>query len=208
MTELIVRGIFTLRRAELLWFYQEGANWIYPDAWEAYLAPIPEDERHDMMAAYYRRLTGADPAIRLAAARAWSQWEGATLSLYPDNDRVQKFGEDAYALAFARIECHYFVNRGFFEHDDELLRNAHKLAGIPGTIIHGRHDVVTPLATAHLLHKAWPQAHYIIVTDAGHASTEPGITAALIAAILEVMCSSVSCPPSIAAILAAICPSV
>jgi proline iminopeptidase len=182
VTELILRGIFTLRRAELLWFYQEGANWLYPDAWEAFLAPIPQDERHDMMAAYYRRLTGPDPQTRLAAARAWSQWEGATLSLYPDADRVQKFGADAYALAFARIECHYFVNRGFFEHDDELLRHAHRLASIPGTIVHGRHDVVTPLATAHLLHKAWPQAQYIIVPDAGHATTEPGITAALVAA--------------------------
>ncbi|MDP4822956.1 MAG: prolyl aminopeptidase [Aestuariivirgaceae bacterium] len=182
VSELILRGIFTLRRAELLWFYQEGASWLYPDAWEGFLAPIPLEERHDMMAAYYRRLTGPDRDIQLQAARAWSQWEGATLSLFPDADRVRSFGADAYALAFARIECHYFVNGGFFQHDDELLRHAHRLANIPGAIVHGRYDVVTPLATAHLLHKAWPQAQFTIVPDAGHASTEPGITSALIAA--------------------------
>lgn len=182
VSELILRGIFMLRRTELLWFYQEGASWMYPDAWESFLAPIPPGERHDMMAAYHRRLTDPDPGVQLAAARAWSQWEGATLSLLPDTERVAKFGADDYALAFARIECHYFVNRGFFDRDDELLANAHRLKHIPGVIVHGRYDVVTPPRNAWDLHKAWPEAELVIVPDAGHATTEPGITDALVRA--------------------------
>ena len=174
VTELILRGIFTLRRSEIEWFYQEGCSWIHPDAFEAYLAPIPEDERHDMIDAYYKRLTGDDPAVRLDAARAWSVWEGTTLSLLPNEARVKHFAHDDYALAFARIECHYFVNRGFLEQDDQLIANAHLLQNIPGIIVHGRYDVVTPLKSAWELAKAWPKSELKIVPDAGHAMSEPG----------------------------------
>lgn len=182
VSELILRGIFTLRRAELLWFYQEGASWLYPDAWKGFVKPIPPEERHDLMAAYHRRLTSDDRQEQLEAARAWSQWEGETLSLLPDPLRVAKFGEDDYALAFARIENHYFVNKGFFERDGQLIEDAGRLAGIPGEIVHGRYDVVTPIATAFALHAAWPQAKLTVVPDAGHATTEPGITSALVEA--------------------------
>lgn len=182
VTALIARGIFTLRRQELLWFYQRGADALFPDLWEGYLAPIPEAERHDLIAAYHRRLTSSDPAVQLAAARAWSQWEGATISLLADDKRVADFGQDRFALAFARIECHYFVNRGFFESDDQLLVNAHRLKAIPGVIIQGRYDVVTPMETAWALHRAWPEAQFEIIPDAGHTATEPGIADALVRA--------------------------
>ncbi|HEY7748056.1 MAG TPA: prolyl aminopeptidase [Aestuariivirgaceae bacterium] len=181
-SELVLRGIFLLRRAELSWFYQEGCNWIYPDLWEEYVAPIPLDERTDMIGAYYRRLTGGDQSQQLKAARAWSQWEGGTLSLLPDPARVARFGEETYAIAFARIECHYFINRGFLSTDDQLLRKAHRLAPIPGVIVHGRYDVVTPVRNAIELHREWPQATLRIVPDAGHATTEPGIVHELITA--------------------------
>lgn len=180
--ELVLRGIFLLRRAELEWFYQEGCSWLFPDAFEAYVKPIPTAERGEMIAAYYRRLTDADPKIQLEAARAWSIWEGTTLSLQQDPERIKLFGADDYAIAFARIECHYFANAGFFSRDDELLANAHRLAGIPGTIVHGRYDVVTPLKNAFDLKKVWPRAELRIVPDAGHAMTEPGIIHELVAA--------------------------
>jgi proline iminopeptidase len=135
-----------------------------------------------MIAAYHRRLTGPDPELRLAAAKAWSVWEASTLSLLPDAGRVQRFSAEAYALAFARIECHYFVNRGFFAADDQLLADAHRLRDIPGTIVHGRYDVVTPVKNAWDLHRAWPQAELRIVADAGHAMSEPGITHELVSA--------------------------
>lgn len=179
---LILRGIFTLRRSEILWFYQQGASALYPDLWEEFVAPIPAAERDDMIAAYYRRLTGPDEAARLACARAWSQWEAGTLSLLPDPQRVASFGGDHFALAFARIECHYFVNRGFFERDDQLLANAHRLRAIPGAIVQGRYDVVTPAETAWALHRAWPEAEFQMIADAGHTGTEPGIRDAVIAA--------------------------
>ena len=182
VTELILRGIFTLRRSELIWFYQEGASNVFPDAWEKFLAPIPVDERGDLMAAYYKRLTGDDEAARLEAAKAWSSWEGATISLYPDESRVSAFGEDKYATAFARIECHYFVNGGFFERDDQLIANVDRLRHIPGIIIQGRYDMCTPMRTAWDLHKAWPEADFRLIPDAGHAFSEPGIRDALIAA--------------------------
>ena len=182
VTELIVRGIFTLRKSEIRWFYQEGADALFPDAWESFLAPIPEAERHDLVAAYHRRLTGPDPAEQMACARAWSQWEGSTLSLLPDEKRVSDFGSDRFALAFARIECHYFMNGGFFREDGELLANAARLKDIPGVIIQGRYDVVTPARTAWDLHRAWPEAEFIMVADAGHTATEPGITDALVRA--------------------------
>ncbi len=179
---LVLRGIFLLRRAELDWFYQDGSSWIFPDAFEAYRDLIPTAERGDMIAAYYRRLTHADRSVQLEAARAWSIWEGTTLSLFQDPDRVKQFGADSYAIAFSRIECHYFVNRGFFEVDDQLLRDAHRIADIPGVIIHGRYDVVTPMKNAWDLHKAWPGADLRIVPDAGHAMTEPGIVHELVSA--------------------------
>ncbi len=182
VTELVLRGIFTLRRSELLWFYQEGANWMFADAWENYLAPIPPAERGDMMAAYYRRLTGDDYAEKLKAAKAWSAWEGGTVSLIPSQERIDSFSADAFAIAFARIECHYFVNRGFFERDDQLIANAGRLRDIPGVIVQGRYDVVTPMKTAFDLHKAWPQAELALIGDAGHAASEPGIVDALIRA--------------------------
>ncbi len=182
VSELILRGIFTLRRKELEWFYQEGCSWVFPDAFEAYLAPIPEDERGDMIAAYHRRLTGDDAQARLEAARAWSVWEGTTLSLLPDAARVKHFAQDDYALAFARIESHYFMNGGFFEQDDQLIANAGKLKGIPGVIVHGRYDIVTPLKSAWELSKAWPEADLRVVVDSGHAMTEPGIVHELVSA--------------------------
>ena len=182
VTELIVRGIFTLRKSEIRWFYQEGADALFPDAWESFLAPIPEAERHDLVAAYHRRLTGPDPAEQMACARAWSQWEGSTLSLLPDEKRVSDFGSDRFALAFARIECHYFMNGGFFREDGELLANAARLKDIPGVIIQGRYDVVTPPRSAWDLHRAWPEAEFIMVADAGHTATEPGIADALVRA--------------------------
>ena len=180
--ELVLRGIFTLRRSEILWFYQQGASALFPDLWENFVAPIPAGERSDMIGAYYRRLTGPDEAVRLACARAWSQWEAGTLSLLPDAARVEAFGGDSFALAFARIECHYFENRGFFAHDGQLLANAHRLRGIPGAIIQGRYDVVTPADTAWALHRAWPEAHFEIIADAGHTGTEPGIRDAVVRA--------------------------
>jgi proline iminopeptidase len=182
VTELILRGIFTVRKSEIDWFYQKGADALYPDEWESYVAPIPPAERHDLLTAYHRRLTGPDPEVQRACARAWSGWEGATLSLLPDPKRQGDFSADRFALAFARIECHYFHNRGFFETDGQLIANAGRLKDIPGVIIQGRYDVVTPMQTAWDLHRAWPQADFIVVPDSGHTATEPGIADALVRA--------------------------
>ncbi|MCB1546897.1 MAG: prolyl aminopeptidase [Hyphomicrobiaceae bacterium] len=182
VSEMILRGIFTLRRSEIAWFYQEGCSWLFPDAYASFAALIPQAERGDMVAAYYRRLTHPDPAIRLEAARAWSLWEGKTLSITQDSARERLFGSDSYALAFARIECHYFINGGFLERDDQLIANVGRIRHIPATIVHGRYDVVTPLKIAWDLKSAWPEADLRIVPDAGHAMTEPGITHELIAA--------------------------
>ncbi len=182
VTDLILRGIFTLRRAELEWFYQEGCSWIYPEAFEEFLRPIPLEERGDLISAYHRRLTDPDPRVQLEAARAWSAWEGKTLSLLPDADRVRRFSEDAYALAFARIECHYFKHGGFFDADDQLIRSADRLKSILGVIVHGRYDVVTPVKNAFDLAAAWPEADLCIVPDAGHAMTETGIVHELVSA--------------------------
>ncbi|WP_323011733.1 prolyl aminopeptidase [Castellaniella sp.] len=178
---LIVRGIFLLRQAELRWFYQEGASWLFPDIWEGYLAPIPEAERHDLIAAYHRRLTGDDPQVQLQAAHAWTQWESHTISLLPNPQHIQAHAADQAALAFARIENHYFVNKGFME-EGQLLRDAHKLANIPGVIVQGRYDACTPAKSAWELHRAWPQAEFHMIPDAGHAFDEPGILKQLLAA--------------------------
>jgi len=177
---LVLRGIFLLRRSELLWFYQQGASEIFPDAWEHYLAPIPPRERGDMMKAYYKRLTSPDRRVRKKAARAWSIWEGSTSKLFFDPALVKKFGGGRFADAFARIEAHYFVNRGFMKPDGRLLRDVHKIRRIPGVIVQGRYDIVCPIRSAWDLHRAWPEAKLVIVPNAGHSMTEPGIRSALI----------------------------
>jgi proline iminopeptidase len=182
VSELILRGIFLLRKSEIDWFYQEGCSWIYPDAFEDYQALIPPTERSDMVRAYHRRLTDPDYEVRLAAAKAWSIWEGTTLSLQPDQDRIRHFGNDSYAIAFARIECHYFINDGFMSRDGQLLDDAYRIADIPGIIVHGRYDVVTPLKNAWDLKKAWPRGELRIASASGHAMTEPGIIHELISA--------------------------
>jgi proline iminopeptidase len=181
VTELIVRGIFALRRAELLWYYQEGASWLFPDLWDDFLAPIPQAERADLMAAYRKRLVGSDPVEQLRCARAWSLWEGQTIRLLPDQANTDKHAQDDYALAFARIENHYFVHAGWLD-EGQLVRDSHRLAQIPGVIVQGRYDVATPARTAWDLHRAWPQADFQLVSDAGHAYNEPGILARLLQA--------------------------
>jgi proline iminopeptidase len=182
VTELVLRGIFMLRRSELEWFYQKGCDALYPDAWETYLGAIPEVERGDLMSAYHRRLTSSDAKARVDAARAWSVWEGATSFLWQDTAHIASSGEDEFALAFARIECHYFVNGGFFKHDDQLLRNIDRIRKIPAVIVQGRYDVVCPLRSAWDLHRAWPEADLKIVQDAGHSGFEPGIVHELVEA--------------------------
>ena len=179
---LILRGIFMLRSEELRWFYQEGASYIFPDAWEEYIKPIPIEERQDFIAAYYKRLTSDDPQVQLEAAKAWSVWEGSTSKLYPDNNLMARFGESEFAIAFARIECHYFINKGFFESENQLLVNVDKIRQIPGVIVQGRYDIVCPMKSAWELHRAWPEAEFIVVPDAGHSMSEPGIKSALISA--------------------------
>ncbi|MEG4205393.1 prolyl aminopeptidase [Microcoleus sp. Pol7_A1] len=179
---LILRGIFMLRKKEIRWFYQEGASYIFPDAWEEYVKPIPINERDDLLTAYYQRLTSPDDQIRLEAARAWSIWEGSTSRLFPDLDLKQRFGIDAFAEAFARIECHYFINKGFIDPEDKLLLNIDRIRKIPAVIVQGRYDVVCPMMSAWELHRAWPEAEFIVVADAGHSMSEPGIRTCLMEA--------------------------
>jgi proline iminopeptidase len=181
VTELILRGIFLLRQREVDWLYQEGASRIFPDAWEPYRDAIPEAERGDFMGAYAKRLLSEDPAVNLPAAKAWSIWEGATSKLIPDPDFIASYGDEATTLAFARIECHYFLNKGWFD-EAQLLRDAPRLDGIPGAIIQGRYDMVCPIESAWALSKAWPEADLIIVPDAGHSAYDAGISRALVAA--------------------------
>jgi proline iminopeptidase len=180
--ELITRGIFTSRKKEIDWLYQFGASELFPEFWEDYVRPIPDDERVDFVSAYHKRLTGDDETVKAACAKAWSQWEGALSSLLPNPERVIQFGNDYFAIAFASIECHYFINRGFLATDDQLLRNAHKLIDIPGVIAQGRYDVITPATTAYELSKAWPKAKFVVVPDAGHSGSEPGMVDALVRA--------------------------
>lgn len=179
---LVLRGVFLLTQKELAWFYQDGASMLFPDAWERFLAPIPVEERGDLMAAYHRRLVHPDRRVQAEAANAWSQWEGDTISLRGPEARPPKFNEEDFAIAFARIESHFFVNRGFFPEDNWILNNIETIRHIPAWIVQGRFDVVTPLASAWALHRAWPSAHFEIVWDAGHASTEPGVIDGLIRA--------------------------
>jgi proline iminopeptidase len=170
---LVVRGIFMLRPHEIHWFYQEGASFIFPDAWEAYVDPIAEDERNDLVRAYYRRLTGADPEARSKAALAWSAWEMTTNRLVPDPELIARYEDPTAADALARIECHYMVNRGFFREPDELLAGIDAIRHVPAVIVQGRYDLVCPMTTAWDLHRRWPEAAFEIVADAGHSPLEP-----------------------------------
>ena len=182
VTELVLCGIFMLRKWEIDWFYQDGAGAIYPDRWEEYLAPIPKRERGDIVAAYYRRLTSPNRATRVRAARAWSVWEAATSFLVQDPANIERWSEEEFAVAVARIECHYFVNRGFMRREDQLLRGVKRIRHLPSVIVQGRYDVVCPIRTAWDLHRAWPEADFRIVQDAGHSALEPGITHELVSA--------------------------
>jgi len=179
VSELVVRGIYTLTRAELEWYYQFGVSEMFPDKWERFQAPVPEAERGDMMGAYRKILTGSDRQKQSEAAIAWSSWEGQTITLLPEPETSDRFAEADYALAFARIENHYFVHGGWFE-EGQLLRDAEKLKDIPGVIVHGRYDMPCPAKYAWALHKAWPRAEFFLVEGAGHAFTEPGILDRLI----------------------------
>ena len=174
VSELVLYGIFTLRRSELRWLYQDGASHVFPDAWEDFLAPVPEAGRNDMMGSYMQLLTSGDPDREREAARAWSVWEGSILSLIPDPGRMERFAGDAFARAFARIECHYFVNGGFFSGDGQLIANIDRCRHIPAVIVQGRYDICTPARTAWDLHRAWPEAEFRLVPDAGHTALEPG----------------------------------
>ena len=179
---LFLRGIFMLRGKEIKWFYQEGAHRIYPDAWEHYIAPIPEEERGNFIEAFYKRLTSDNPEIRSEAAKAWSVWEASTSKLIQDQNLKQAFGTDRFAEAFARIECHYFINQGFFEEDNFLLNNISKIRHIPAIIVQGRYDVVCPAESAWELHRAWPEADFHMIQDAGHSLSEEGISKILVEA--------------------------
>ncbi|MBS9719960.1 prolyl aminopeptidase [Tianweitania sp. BSSL-BM11] len=181
VSALVLRGIYTLTKAELSWYYQFGVSEMFPDKWERFIAPIPEAERGDLMAAYRKRLVGDDRAEQIAAAKAWSLWEGETITLLPDAALSAQHDGDEFALAFARIENHYFTHAGWLE-EGQLIRDAGKLAGIPGVIIHGRYDMPCPLRYAWELHKAWPGSELHIIEGAGHAYSEPGILDQLIRA--------------------------
>lgn len=178
---LILRGIFLCRDEDLAWFYQKGADRIFPDYWQEYLAPIPIEERGDMIQAYYRRLTGANELAKMATAKAWSQWEGRCATLRPNPQVVNTFIEPHRAVSLARIEAHYFINQAFLA-PNQIINQANKLKEIPGTIIHGRYDMVCPLDGATALHAAWPNSTLHIIRDAGHSSHEPSIGDALIKA--------------------------
>ena len=182
VTELVLRGIFLLRKSEIDWFYQSGANAIFPDAWEAYRDHIPEAERGDFVQAYYKRLTSSDEAVRREAARIWSVWEGRTSCLVPNVELIERTAADDFSLAFARIECHYFVNSGWIDGARALLANVSKIKHIPAVIVQGRYDVVCPATSAWDLHRAWPEADLRLVPDAGHAAAEPGIVHELVSA--------------------------
>ena len=181
-TELVLRGIFLLRAQELQWFYQHGASELYPDAWQHYLAPIPNAERHDLISAFHSRLTSEDPEVRLSAARAWSVWEASTSFLIQNEDFMAQLDEPEAALAMARIECHYFVNGGFFESPNQLLEAIDRIRHIPCVIVQGRYDVVCPPTTAWALHRAWPEADFKLIANAGHSAFDPANAAALIEA--------------------------
>lgn len=182
VSELVLRGVFLVRRREVQWYYQDGASRVFPDAWERFVEPIPVGERDDLVRAYYARLTGDDRDERLRCAQAWSVWEGSTSRLATDPDLVARTAEPKFADALARIECHYFVHGGFFERDGQLLEGIDLIRDIPVAIVQGRYDMVTPVDSAWSLHREWPQASFVIVPDAGHSALEPGIASALVEA--------------------------
>jgi proline iminopeptidase len=182
VTELVLRGIFLVRKQEIDWFYQRGTSALFPDAFEAYLEPIPPEERGDLLHAFHRRLTDADPVVRLRAARAWSTWEGSTSSLLVNRALVERTAGDEVALALARIECHYFVHGAWLDAPRDLLSNVDKIRHIPAVVVQGRYDAVCPMESAWALHRAWPEASLRIVADAGHAASEPGTLHELISA--------------------------
>ena len=181
VTGLILRGIFLCRPREIEWFYQAGASRLFPDYWQDFLAPIAEDERGNLVQAYHRHLTGDNEIARMAAAKAWSMWEGRTATLLGSEAVENHFANPHVALALARIECHYFANESFLR-PDQLLSDADRLRGIPGTIVHGRYDVICPLDNAWDLHQVWPESDLKIIPDAGHSAAEPGILDALVEA--------------------------
>ena len=181
VSEIILRGIFTLRRHELEWFYEGGAAVIFPDLWEDFVAPIPVLERSRMIEAYHRRLTDPDPEVHGPAAMAWTTWEGSTLTLRPNPELVASMTPPDDATAFARIENHYFMHNGWFR-EGQLIADVESIRHIPGVIVQGRYDVCTPIMTAWDLHRAWPEAEFVVVPDAGHSAGEPGIARALVAA--------------------------
>lgn len=181
---MVLRGIFLCRPQEIHWFYQEGANRLFPDYWQDFIHPIPETERHDLLHAHYRRLIGDDEVARMRSAEAWSIWEGRTATLTPNKAVVDFFSDPHVALSLARIEAHYFVNHIFLQ-PNQLLHNAGILKDIPGVIVHGRYDVVCPIENAWELQRAWPGSRLDIIPDAGHSASEPGIVHALISATME-----------------------
>lgn len=180
---LILRGIFLCRPSEIHWFYQEGASQIFPDAWDEYLKPIPPEEQNQLVKAYYKRLTDTNYKVRLETAKAWSKWEAATSRLIVNKEAIEEFDDPDYAISFASIECHYFMNNAFFATDNWILENVHKIRHIPGYIVQGRYDVVCPARSAWDLHKAWPEAGLTFTADAGHAAAEPGTRSSLIEAM-------------------------
>ncbi|AEE88152.1 Proline iminopeptidase [Francisella cf. novicida Fx1] len=181
VTELVLRGIFLGREKELSWLYQHGASMVFPDMWEKYIEPIPVEQRKDFISAYYSILTGDDEELKQKAAIAWSVWEASTSKLFVDKKSIDRYGEDKFSLAFARIECHYFKNKLFIE-EAQLLKEADKIKDIPGVIVQGRYDMVCPAVSAWDLHKVWPKAELDIIADAGHSISEPGILEALVRA--------------------------
>jgi proline iminopeptidase len=183
VTHLVLRGIFLCRKSEIEWFYQKGAHWIYPDAWEKYIEPIPQTERENLVQAFYARLTSSDEKVRLEAAKAWSGWEGATVHLVPDKETYLRFTADQVAVATARIECHYFVHGCWFRNDNQLIEDVTRIRHIPAVLVHGRYDVVCPVKNAYDLHAAWPESDLRVVPDAGHAFDEPGILRELMNAV-------------------------
>lgn len=176
---LIVRGIFLCREKEINWFYQKGADRVFPDYWQDFIAPISEDERDNLLKAYYNRLTGENEIAQMHAAKAWSIWEGRTATLKTNKNVIDHFGNAHTALSLARIECHYFMHDSFLE-ENQILNNANKLQNIPGVIVQGRYDLICPMESAWELHQAWPNARLKIIADAGHSATEPGTVDALI----------------------------
>ncbi len=182
VANLVLRGIFLLRPEEIRWFYQEGASWIYPDAWADFVGLIPEEERADLLRAYYKRLTSADASEQRLAAKVWSVWEGRTSCLVPNTDLIARTGEDEFALAFARIEAHYFIHGGWLTEGRGLLANVDKVRNIPAVVVQGRYDVVCPMKSAWDLSRAWPEADLRIVPEAGHAASEPGTVHELVSA--------------------------